>query len=610
MPTHPPSISPASPTDPSSPPPTPVGSPGLAADRPGKFIQPKSYSGEIAGYYYNAMNSMSAALSFEYRVQGSAPAFIMGRKVDDPKESTQQTTAHSRAVSYYTYRKRFPKPLDNGADHDAGWGCMVRTGQMMLSEAVRRILRCMLPPQPIVPPTVSSKRSMSSDEFGAHQCSMMELNRDTRFPRPQPDEIRSVATPIFGLGEDASDRVHAAASLFYDSPVAPFGIHNLTRAAAVSARLDVGQWFTPTALTRAVMHVMEEGIVAPLNPSQQSILDNDHDHLMAGLPAAVSPQQKPSSRSASDSEIGGAIPREVARDAAEHILEVFEFVRRHLRVVAPLDGAVCVDDVVELLRGSPPVDLANDSISVHEDDREYEDPSELPPPPAAPASASTECAAPRGVEVLLMIPVMAGAGGTLSEAYRTAVLRCLELPSSLGIVGGKPNKSLYFIGHQDDAVFYLDPHTVQNAFVSPRTVGTRSGPKGIAASSLIDTSMVVCFYFESENAFASFQAEYDPIAKLTPFPLFTLISKEQKVAAAAVASRVVDDDMDFEDEDDSPECPPPRCGGVVVLEEKDEESPTLRRSPQYDSGGFSSEDDNAPNPSPPSVERNNSHYHV
>lgn len=40
---------------------------------------------------------------------------------------------------------------------------------------------------------------------------------------------------------------------------------------------------------------------------------------------------------------------------------------------------------------------------------------------------------------------------------------CLQLPHSVGMIGGKPSQALYFIGYTGDEVVFLDPHITQNA---------------------------------------------------------------------------------------------------------------------------------------------------
>lgn len=40
---------------------------------------------------------------------------------------------------------------------------------------------------------------------------------------------------------------------------------------------------------------------------------------------------------------------------------------------------------------------------------------------------------------------------------------CFQFKHSLGVIGGKPNLALYFIGCVGDEVIYLDPHTTQRS---------------------------------------------------------------------------------------------------------------------------------------------------
>jgi len=49
----------------------------------------------------------------------------------------------------------------------------------------------------------------------------------------------------------------------------------------------------------------------------------------------------------------------------------------------------------------------------------------------------------------------------VNELYRHHLKYLFTMPSCLGIVGGRPNHSVYFVGSVDDHLYYLDPHVVQ-----------------------------------------------------------------------------------------------------------------------------------------------------
>lgn len=49
----------------------------------------------------------------------------------------------------------------------------------------------------------------------------------------------------------------------------------------------------------------------------------------------------------------------------------------------------------------------------------------------------------------------------VNERYLPQLTSVLTFPQSVGIVGGRPGASLFFVGVQAGAVLYLDPHEVQ-----------------------------------------------------------------------------------------------------------------------------------------------------
>lgn len=51
----------------------------------------------------------------------------------------------------------------------------------------------------------------------------------------------------------------------------------------------------------------------------------------------------------------------------------------------------------------------------------------------------------------------------ITPVYHPALRDLFTYPQSLGIAGGRPSSSHYFVGVHSDTFFYLDPHTTQNA---------------------------------------------------------------------------------------------------------------------------------------------------
>lgn len=64
--------------------------------------------------------------------------------------------------------------------------------------------------------------------------------------------------------------------------------------------------------------------------------------------------------------------------------------------------------------------------------------------------------------LLLMVPLRLGI--TEINPIYIEGLKCLfEIAGCVGMIGGRPNQALYFLGYVGDEALFLDPHTTQNA---------------------------------------------------------------------------------------------------------------------------------------------------
>jgi len=145
--------------------------------------------------------------------------------------------------------------------------------------------------------------------------------------------------------------------------------------------------------------------------------------------------------------------------------------------------------------------------------------------------------------LILFIPLRLGLT-EINPVYIRALKSTFAFPQTLGIIGGRPNHALYFIGCCGDELIYLDPHTTQQAITlsddlsefvnSPQQLDEDEGACSIVMElddisyhcerasrmpiSFLDPSIALCFLCRTEE-------EFDQWANLT---LKKLIQEEQQ----------------------------------------------------------------------------------
>ncbi|KAM7287827.1 cysteine protease ATG4C [Ixodes scapularis] len=109
--------------------------------------------------------------------------------------------------------------------------------------------------------------------------------------------------------------------------------------------------------------------------------------------------------------------------------------------------------------------------------------------------------------VIILVPVRLG-GERINSAYIPCVKAMLAYANCIGIIGGRPRHSLYFLGWQEEKVIYLDPHYCQemvdvNSQDFPLDSFHCSWPRKMSFSR-IDPSCTIGFYCKTKHDLEDF----------------------------------------------------------------------------------------------------------
>lgn len=325
------------------------------------------------------------------------PVWILGRKYSAIND-LKRLRADVLSRIWLTYRKNFSPIGGTGPTSDAGWGCMLRCGQMVLAQAL----------------------------INRH------LGRDWIW---DSEEKNSTYLQILKLFQDRKDSIYS--------------IHQIAQM-GISEGKKIGEWFGPNT----VAHVLKKLV----------LYDN-----------------------------WSSIRIHVAMDNIVICSDIKDLCKVPLKTD---DSKLNLDDKESVLRSRHAV----------ENIQEYKMNCDALPENITylNSSALHRCSSLKWHPLLLFIPLRLGLFD-INPIYFDALKAALAMPQSLGIIGGRPNHALYFIGSVGDELVFLDPHTTQPVVDLLDDISSDESYhcsfSGRMNLNQLDPSIAMCFYCDTEADF-------------------------------------------------------------------------------------------------------------
>ncbi|KAL9615510.1 MAG: hypothetical protein Q9167_000023 [Letrouitia subvulpina] len=144
----------------------------------------------------------------------------------------------------------------------------------------------------------------------------------------------------------------------------------------------------------------------------------------------------------------------------------------------------------------------------------------------------------------------------VTPAYRKALKSSLQLPQSVGVAGGRPSSSLYFVGIQDEDFFYLDPHQTRQCLPWHVNAGEYSEEEVSSCHSRrlrrlsiddMDPSMLIAFLIRDMDDWKTWR---EAITKSPGKPIIHIADKEPDMHIQGAEKENAIDDVEVFDENE------------------------------------------------------------
>uniref|UniRef100_A0A8C3QNT8 Cysteine protease n=1 Tax=Cyanoderma ruficeps TaxID=181631 RepID=A0A8C3QNT8_9PASS len=202
----------------------------------------------------------------------NSPVFLLGKcyhfKTEEISGNVEEFRRDFISRIWLTYREEFPQIQGSALTTDCGWGCTLRTGQMLLAQGLMLhfLGRAWVWPEALDMDSSDSESWTSSTvrKLTASFEASLTAERDPKIlPRPR----RRPARRDWDVTEMRNEVYHRKIiSWFGDSPLAAFGLHRLVEYGKKSGKV-AGDWYGPAV----VAHILRKAVEEARDPELQGV---------------------------------------------------------------------------------------------------------------------------------------------------------------------------------------------------------------------------------------------------------------------------------------------------------------------------------------------------